>query len=168
MLSGQFVSSIGTCELTVFCFLDKSVRLQKGAGAEGGIGMNLNQITIVGYVTKDAEVATTKSGKEVTNFTVAVNQGSDQAVTDFFNVECWGMAWAKDVASKGSLVLVQGSMRSKKSSDGKIYWRINADKVLLMKRKDDGAQNSQKDKGKVYPPLYDGGVDYQGQPCEGC
>ncbi|MFZ2538264.1 MAG: single-stranded DNA-binding protein [Oscillospiraceae bacterium] len=154
------------CELTVFCFLETSVRLQKGAGAEGGIVMNLNQITIVGYVTRDAEVTTTKSGKEVTNFTVAVKQGSDQPVADFFSVECWGMSWAKDVASKGSLVLVQGSMRSKKGSDGKIYWHINADKVLLMKRKDNGAQNNRKAKDKNYPPLYDG-IDYEEQCCEG-
>lgn len=128
--------------------------------------MNLNQITIVGYVTRDAEVTTTKSGKEVTNFTVAVNQGSDQPVADFFSVECWEMSWVKNIASKGSLVLVQGSMRSKKGQDGKTYWHIKADKALLMKRKDNTAKNSRKANGKTYPPLYDGGV-YEEQRCEG-
>ncbi len=110
--------------------------------------MNLNQITIVGYVTRDAEVSATTSGKEVANFTVAVNLGKDQPVADFFNVECWGMPWAKDVASKGSLVLVQGPMRSKTGNDGRTYWRIKADKLLLMKRKDNGAADNQKGKGK--------------------
>ncbi len=119
--------------------------------------MNLNQITIVGYVTRDAEVTTVTSGKEVTNFTVAVNQGADQTAADFFNVECWEKSWAKDVALKGALVLVQGSMRSKKSQDGKTYWHINADKVLLMKRKEDGVRN-QKGKNKEYPEYYDAGV----------
>lgn len=38
----------------------------KGSRGRGRNFMNLNQITLVDYVTKDAEVSATTSGKEVT------------------------------------------------------------------------------------------------------
>ena len=66
--------------------------------------MFMNQITIVGNVTRDAETITTNSGKKVVRFGVAVNRGKDQP-TDFFEVACWGKSWAADVAKKGVLVL---------------------------------------------------------------
>lgn len=122
--------------------------------------MYMNQITIVGNVTRNAEAITTHSGKQVTRFAVAVNRGKDQP-TDFFEIAAWEKAWAVDVAKKGVLVLVQGSMRSSRSEDGTIYWAVNADKILLMNRretkKDDNgskASSRKKDKGSEYP-LYD-------------
>ena len=120
--------------------------------------MYMNQITVVGNVTRDAAVFTTKDGKEVIRFGVAVNRGKEQP-TDFFEVACWEKPWALDLAKKGALVLIQGPMRSNKSEDGIIYWNIFADKVLLMnsrEKKEDTKKGSQK--GKEIPneyPLYE-------------
>lgn len=97
--------------------------------------MHMNQITIVGNVTRDAEIIMTNSGKELVRFGVAVNRGKDLP-TDFFEVTAWERSWAADVAKKGVLILVQGEMRSNRSEDGLVYWGINAHKVLVMNRRE--------------------------------
>lgn len=112
--------------------------------------MYLNQITIVGNVTRDAEVFTTRNGKEVIRFAVAVNRGKDQP-TDFFEVACWEKPWALDLAKKGALILIQGPMRSNRSEDGITYWTIFADKVILMnsrKKETEKAKASQNKKSR--------------------
>lgn len=120
--------------------------------------MYLNQITLIGNVTRDAEIYTTNSGKEVVKFGVAVSRGKDLP-TDFFEVTCWERAWAANIAKKGVLILVQGEMRSSKSEDGKVYWSVNANKILLMNSRE--KKDAEKKKGSSKPrnkdseyPLY--------------
>lgn len=109
--------------------------------------MYMNQLTIVGNVTRDAEVIVTNSGKEVIRFAVAVNRGKDQSA-DFFEVACWEKPWALDLAKKGALILIQGPMLSNRSEDGITYWTVWADKVLLMNSRKTPPQR-QKSKKKM-------------------
>jgi len=75
----------------------------------------VNKLTIIGNLTRDPESHTTNDGKEVCNFSVAVNrrkkiQGQPEA--DFFRVAVWG-AKAKpcqDYLTKGRKVAVVGSV----------------------------------------------------------
>ena len=70
----------------------------------------MNQLTIIGNLTRDPETRSTKDGDSVTNFTVAVNRSSGDA--DFFRVACWGNLGENcaKYLSKGKKVAVIGSV----------------------------------------------------------
>ncbi len=75
----------------------------------------MNKLTIIGNATKDAELRTTATGKNVCTFTVAVNRRKKvdgQPEADFFRVSAWdqlGENCAKYV-SRGKKVAVIGSV----------------------------------------------------------
>lgn len=112
--------------------------------------MYLNQITIVGNATRDAE-SKTENGLQRTRFAVAVSRGKDLP-TDFFEVTCWDKAHVDKIVTKGSLVLVQGAMRSYKDSNDNRYWGITADKVLLMNSKKK-PKNPKQEEYEIYDPV---------------
>ena len=70
----------------------------------------MNQLTIIGNLTRDPETRNTKDGDSITNFTVAVNRSSGDA--DFFRVACWGNLGENcaKYLSKGKKVAVIGSV----------------------------------------------------------
>lgn len=82
---------------------------------------SLNQVTLMGNLTRDPELRQTPSGQTVTNFSLALNRAykdkSDewQEVTDYVDIVCWGPL-AERVAqymSKGRRCLVQGRLQSR-------------------------------------------------------
>ena len=84
----------------------------------------MNKLTIIGNLTRDPEKRVTSSGKEVCNFTVAVNRpGAEEA--DFFRVSAWdtlGQNCGKFLA-KGKKVCVVGpvSVRVNYGQDGRAF-----------------------------------------------
>ncbi len=117
-----------------------------------------NRLEIIGNVTRDAEVITTKNGKELVRFAVAVNRGKDQPA-DFFEVACWERPWVADVAKKGRLILVEGRMLSNRSDDGITYWTVSADKVNIFpyqyNRKETSKNQKSKKKETDYTEIYE-------------
>ena len=87
--------------------------------------MNLNKIFILGRLTADPELRTTPGGQSVTSFSVATNRvwndkaGAKQEEVEYHNVVVW--ARQAEVASqfltKGSLVLVEGRIRTRSWQD---------------------------------------------------
>ncbi len=82
---------------------------------------SLNQVTLMGNLTRDPELRQTPNGQTVTNFSLALNRAykdkSDewQEVTDYVDIVCWGPL-AERVAqymSKGRRCLVQGRLQSR-------------------------------------------------------
>lgn len=74
---------------------------------------SINQVTLMGRLTRDPEQRTTPSGKTVVRFSLAVDrQGSDDAA-DFFDVTAWEKLGELVVqyVTKGRRVLVQGRLR---------------------------------------------------------
>lgn len=78
----------------------------------------MNHVYIIGNLTADPKTATTAAGKQVTNFTVAVNRRQSaqtgQPEADFFRVSAWnqlGEICAKYL-SKGRKCAVTGSIRA--------------------------------------------------------
>ena len=75
----------------------------------------MNKLTIIGNLTRDPEVHTTSEGKNVSNFTVAVNRRKkieNQPEADFFRISAWGKLGelcAKYLA-KGRKVCVFGTV----------------------------------------------------------
>ena len=74
---------------------------------------SINQVILMGRLTRDPEQRTTPSGKTVARFSIAVDrQGSDDAA-DFFDVTAWEKLGelVTQYLGKGRRVLVQGRLR---------------------------------------------------------
>ena len=73
----------------------------------------INQVILMGRLTRDPETRTTPSGKTVTSFSLAVDrQGADDQA-DFFDVVAWEKTGelVAQYLSKGRRTLVQGRLR---------------------------------------------------------
>ena len=105
----------------------------------------MNQLTIIGNLTKDPELRTTPSGISVCSFTVAVNRrktNGQNPEADYFRVSVWrelGENCAKFL-QKGRKVAVVGpvSVSTYKGSDGKTYanLEVTAQSVEFLSPKD--------------------------------
>jgi single-strand DNA-binding protein len=82
---------------------------------------SLNQVTLMGNLTRDPELRQTPNGQSVTSFSLALNRaykdasGEWQEATDYIDCVCWGPL-AERVAqylSKGRRCLVQGRLQSR-------------------------------------------------------
>lgn len=82
---------------------------------------SLNQVTLMGNLTRDPELRQTPSGQNVTSFSLALNRsykdqsGEWQEATDYIDIVSWGPL-AERVAqylSKGRRCLVQGRLQSR-------------------------------------------------------
>ena len=102
----------------------------------------MNKTIITGNLTKDPELNETTSGVAFSNFTVAVNgETSDtdgNRPTYFFSCTAW-RGRAESIAKyckKGSKVLVEGEMQSRKYTDKdgneRTAWNLVANKVEFL------------------------------------
>ena len=109
---------------------------------------NLNKVTIMGHLCRDAEMRYTNGGDPVTNLTVAVNRdyGDD---TDFLDVTIWNqgnykLAEYRANDKKGDLVLIVGELRQEKWQDSegnnRSKIKIRADKAINFSRKKEDNQ----------------------------
>ena len=112
----------------------------------------INRIVLVGRLTRDPELRTTTSGKEVCSFGIAVQKQfkpQDGPDADFFTVTCWGAQakFANDYLSKGRLVAIDGRLQSRKytTQDGskREAVEIVADNVQGLDRPRDDQQPEQ-------------------------
>jgi single-strand DNA-binding protein len=112
----------------------------------------LNDITIMGRLTKPIEKKTTPSGVSVINNTVAVDRdrkNGDEKLTDFIDCVFWrfNADFLEKYADKGRMVVVHGRLESRKWQDkdgnNRISWEIQADNVYLADSKRDSNTSSQ-------------------------
>jgi single-strand DNA-binding protein len=102
---------------------------------------NLNQIYLLGNLTRDPEIKYTNEGTAITELGIAVNKkwkdssGEDMEAVDFFNVTAWN-SLAENCANtlkKGDRVLISGhlNLRSWENKEGKKFniININADVI---------------------------------------
>lgn len=73
----------------------------------------INQVILMGRLTRDPETRTTPSGKSVTSFSIAVDRVGQDDQADFFDVTAWEKTGelVQQYLSKGRRVLVQGRLR---------------------------------------------------------
>lgn len=73
----------------------------------------INQVILMGRLTRDPETRTTPSGKTVTSFSIAVDRAGQDDQADFFDVTAWEKTGelVQQYLSKGRRVLVQGRLR---------------------------------------------------------
>lgn len=74
---------------------------------------SINQVILLGRLTRDPESRTTPSGKTVVRFSVAVDRQGADDTADFFDVTAWEKLGdlVMQYLSKGRRVLVQGRLR---------------------------------------------------------
>lgn len=111
----------------------------------------INNVVLVGRLTKDADLRYTSNGTAVASFTVAVNRSfkkdNEDQKADFINCVAWRKT-AEALANftkKGSLVGVEGQIqtRSYENKEGqKVYvTEVNAREVKFLESKKTGAQD---------------------------
>lgn len=110
----------------------------------------MNRVCLIGRMVRDPEMRTTTTGKNVAEFSIAVNKrvkpqdGSPDA--DFFRCKAWGQTaeFISNYLNKGRLVAVDGRIEQRKytASDGqsKEVYEIVADNVQGLDRPRDEAQ----------------------------
>lgn len=88
------------------------MKIEKSKGKKT-MAKSINQVIIMGRLTRDPEQRTTPSGKTVVRFSVAVDRQGNDDTADFFDVTAWEKLGELVVQylGKGRRVLVQGRLR---------------------------------------------------------
>jgi len=74
---------------------------------------SINQVNLMGRLTRDPELRTTTTGKTIASFSIAVDRQSADETTDFFDVTCWNnlAEIVSKYVGKGSKVHVSGRLQ---------------------------------------------------------
>lgn len=74
---------------------------------------SINQVTLMGRLTRDPETRTTSTGKNITTFSLAVDRGGQDDKADFFDITAWEKLGdlVAQYLTKGRRAIVQGRMR---------------------------------------------------------
>ena len=104
----------------------------------------LNQVVLVGRLTKDAEVRETDSNKKVSNITIAIPRRyknmNGEYDTDFVDVTLWNSIAesTSEYCRKGDIVGIKGRLQtnSYEKDDGSKEFRLNviAEKVTFLSK----------------------------------
>lgn len=80
---------------------------------------SINQVILMGRLTKDPEQRSTTTGKTIVSFGLAVDRGGQEDAADFFNINAWEKLGelVMQYLGKGRRVLVQGRLRQDRWDD---------------------------------------------------
>jgi len=117
---------------------------------------SINQVILMGRLTRDPEQRTTSTGKIIASFSIAVDRGGMDDATDFFDVTAWEKLAELVVKylGKGRRVLVQGRLRQDSWDDketGKKRSKVEvvATDVTFLDGPNEGADGGQSSAPKV-------------------
>lgn len=108
----------------------------------------MNNVCLIGRITKDLELRTTESGKHVCKFTLAVKR--DENSTDFINCIVWGNQ-AENLSKyqkKGNQISVVGAIRTGNyESNGKINYtfEVLANNIQYLESKKQATEEPKKE-----------------------
>lgn len=123
----------------------------------------INNVVLVGRLTKDVELRKTPNNVSTCTFTLACNRrftnAEGQQVADFINCVAWRQSadFLSQYASKGSIVGVEGRIQTRNydGQNGKVYvTEIICDSVQLIGNKSNENRNNQPTY-EPSPPVYD-------------
>lgn len=108
----------------------------------------LNQVILLGRLTKDPIVRKTGSGVSVASFTLAVDRDYQKEECDFINCTAWRNTadFVERNFSKGQMMAVRGSLQSStwvdKGENSRESWEVVVDSVWFGgdKKKSDNAE----------------------------
>lgn len=113
---------------------------------------SVNQVILMGNLTRDPELRTTPSGQSVCSFSLALNRsykdasGEWQEATDYIDVTAWGPLGERvnQYLSKGRRCLVQGRLQSRSwEQDGVKRSKVDvlANDVTFLDSRGEGGDN---------------------------
>ena len=102
--------------------------------------MDMNNVSLIGRLTKDPELKFTPSGKAVCSFSIANNKMKEGV--NFFNIVTWGKTaeYVSSYVKKGNRVAIEGRLeqRSWESEQGKRSTvEIVAERIQGLEKKSD-------------------------------
>lgn len=111
-------------------------------------GIRMNNVMLIGRVTRKPEIRYTQGGVCVANFSLAINRGKDKEgkeQTDFPRIVCFSKTGeiVEKYVDKGSLIGVSGRIStSSYEKDGKTIFdtRVVGDRIELLEKKKDEAE----------------------------
>ena len=111
---------------------------------------SINQVILMGRLTRDPEQRTTTTGKTIVNFSIAVDRIGQDDSADFFNVTAWEKLGelVMQYLAKGRRVLVQGRLRQdswddKETGKKRSSVEVTATDVTFLDGPSDGAGTGQ-------------------------
>lgn len=124
----------------------------------------LNKIILMGRLTKDPELRRTQSGLAVTTVTLAVerdyNTSNTEKITDFIDVVAWRQTaeFICHYFAKGRVIVVEGSMQSRKWKDkdgqNRTNWEVQANHVWFGDSKRGDTSNTSDERDATPGPQY--------------
>lgn len=112
----------------------------------------LNNVTIMGRLTRDPELRRTQGGTAVTSFTMAVDRDfksqSGEKETDFIDVVAWGKTaeFAANYFTKGRMAIVEGRLQVRgwqdKDGNRRKSVEVVADNVYFADSKREGKKQT--------------------------
>jgi single-strand DNA-binding protein len=119
----------------------------------------INNVEIAGNLGQDAKSSTTKSGKQVTRFSIASNKmwtdktGKEHETTDWFRVAAWGsLTKFANSLKQGDPVLVKGELRTSKYTDDEGVTRETVEVVAKTLLRIDYSKVAIAERGDAYEP----------------
>lgn len=118
----------------------------------------MNQINLIGRITKELELRHTKNNKSVCDFTLAVNRDKDNA--DFITCQVWGTQ-AENLCkyqSKGSQIGITGELRVEQYDiNGKNHYKtfVLVNQVEYLSPKQTSPQKANKEEINPYEQFGD-------------
>jgi single-strand DNA-binding protein len=114
---------------------------------------SLNQVTLMGNLTRDPELRQTPTGQNVCSFSLALNRsykdqsGEWQEATDYIDIVAWGPLAERvsQYLSKGRRCLVQGRLQSRSwEQDGQKRNKVEvlANDVTFLDSRGEGSEGS--------------------------
>lgn len=124
---------------------------------------SVNQVILMGNLTRDPEVRQIPSGQSVCSFSLALNRsykdssGEWQEATDYIDIVAWGPLGERvgQYLSKGRRCLVQGRLQSRSwEQDGQKRSKVevNAQDVTFLDSRGGGSDNGGADEAPVEKP----------------
>lgn len=109
--------------------------------------LSLNNVTIAGTLTRDAEIKYTQKGTAIANFSLAINKvwtdegGKKHEDVTFVEVEAWGRTAEVigEYTAKGHTILVEGSLKldqweDKQTGDKRSKLKVRADRFHFVSK----------------------------------
>jgi single-strand DNA-binding protein len=118
----------------------------------------LNRVILIGRMVRDPELRTTSTGKNVVEFSIAVDKrikprDANEPTADFFRIKAWGQTadFVSNYLAKGRLVAVDGRLDTRKYVDkdgnNREAFEIVADNVNALDRPRDDAPSGSSGSG---------------------
>lgn len=125
----------------------------------------INNVSLVGRLTKDVEIRKTESNKSVASITLAIGDRFNKDHTDFINCVVWNSSaeYLNKYATKGDVIGLTGRIatRTYDGRNGKVYvTEVVADNVSIIgSRKNNQSQNDNVPEPVVAPEVDNGNMD---------